>query len=44
MGASATTQINRRDFGVSGYPSAMIGDDVAITIDVELVKTSAPSH
>jgi polyisoprenoid-binding protein YceI len=38
MGASATTTVNRRDFGVNGYPSAMIGDDIAITIDVELVK------
>jgi polyisoprenoid-binding protein YceI len=38
MGASATTRINRRDFGVNGYPSAMIADDVFITIDVELVK------
>ncbi len=44
MGASATAQINRRDFGVSAYPSAMIADDVAITIDVELVKTSTPTH
>lgn len=43
MGASATTKINRKDFGVkwnglleSG--GAVVGDDVAITIDVELVK------
>jgi polyisoprenoid-binding protein YceI len=41
MGASATTAINRRDFGVNGYPSAMIGDDVRITIDVELVEPAA---
>ncbi len=39
MGASATTKINRQDFGVS-FMSGMIGDDVAITIDVELVKES----
>jgi polyisoprenoid-binding protein YceI len=38
MGASAIAKINRRDFGVSGYPAAMIADDVSITIDVELVK------
>jgi polyisoprenoid-binding protein YceI len=38
MGASATTTINRRDFGVTGYPATMIGDDIAITIDVELVQ------
>ncbi|HXW56526.1 MAG TPA: YceI family protein [Candidatus Cybelea sp.] len=41
MGASATTTINRRDFGVDGYPAAMIGDDVTITIDVELVQPAA---
>ena len=37
MGASATTKINRQDFGVSGVP-VMVGDDISITIDVELVK------
>jgi polyisoprenoid-binding protein YceI len=41
MGASAMATINRRDFGVSGYPPAMIADDVAITIDVEMVKPAA---
>jgi polyisoprenoid-binding protein YceI len=41
MGASATATINRRDFGVSGYTPAMIADDVAITIDVEMVKPAA---
>jgi polyisoprenoid-binding protein YceI len=45
MGASATTTINRQDFGVSGYPSAMIANDIAITIDVEMVKAvAAASH
>jgi len=44
MGASATTTINRQDFGVSGYPAAMIADHVAVTIDVELVKATAASH
>jgi polyisoprenoid-binding protein YceI len=38
MGASATTKINRRDFGITEYPAMVIGDDVSITIDVEMVK------
>jgi polyisoprenoid-binding protein YceI len=37
MGASATTKINRSDFGVSTMPG-MIGEEVVIVIDVELVK------
>jgi polyisoprenoid-binding protein YceI len=37
MGASATTKINRNDFGVSGLPGA-IGDDIVITLDVEMTK------
>jgi polyisoprenoid-binding protein YceI len=37
-GASATTTINRRDFGIEKYPAAMIGDDVKITLDVEFTK------
>lgn len=41
MGASATTQINREDFGVSGFPSAVISNEVGITIDVELRKAAA---
>jgi polyisoprenoid-binding protein YceI len=41
MGASASTKINRRDFGVNGAP-AMAGDELTITIDTELVK-SAPA-
>jgi len=40
MGASASTKINRKDFGVNGA-SAMVGDDVPITIDVELVSMAA---
>ena len=44
MGASATTTINRRDFGVGAIPSAMVAEEVAITIDMELVKPSAPSQ
>ncbi len=40
IGASASTKINRRDFGVNGAP-AMAGDDVNITIDVELIQPKA---
>ena len=43
MGASATTKINRMDFGVSGLPG-MVGTDLAITIDVEMVKSSASNQ
>ena len=35
MGAEATTKINRKDFGVNGAP-AMVGDDIQITLDVEM--------
>jgi polyisoprenoid-binding protein YceI len=37
MGASANTTINRKDFGVNGA-ATMVGDDISITIDTELVK------
>ncbi|HYA98354.1 MAG TPA: YceI family protein [Methylomirabilota bacterium] len=37
MGAFATTKLNRKDFGVNGAAAA-VGDEVQITIDVELVK------
>jgi polyisoprenoid-binding protein YceI len=37
MGASATTKLDRKDFGMT-YMSGMIGDDIEIQIDVELVK------
>lgn len=39
IGATATTKINRRDFGVSGG-GAVVSDDVDITIDLELLKQS----
>ncbi len=39
MGASAATRINRQDFGV-GETSGMIGNDVNIQIDVEMIKQS----
>ncbi len=42
MGASASTKINRKDFGVNGA-SAVVGDDVAITIDVEMIGAPAPA-
>jgi polyisoprenoid-binding protein YceI len=37
VGASATTTINRTDFGITGY-QGMIGNELPITIDVELVR------
>ena len=42
-GASATTKINRKDFGVSWHRvmdngGLVVSDEVAITIDVELVQ------
>ena len=37
-GLSATTRINRKDFGVSYGPNAAVSDEVAITIDAELLK------
>jgi len=43
LGGAATTRINRQDFGVSWSKSLdggglVVGDDVDITVDVELVK------
>jgi polyisoprenoid-binding protein YceI len=40
MGASATTKINRMDFGVSGAPG-VAGDEITITIDIEMIKPAA---
>ncbi len=40
MGASATTRINRQDYGVSGG-AMMVGDEIPITLDVEMVKAPA---
>lgn len=42
MGASASTRINRMDFGVNGA-SSVVGNDVPITIDVELISAAAPA-
>ena len=47
-GTSATTRINRKDFGVSWSANLdggglVVSDDVNITIDIELIKKAAPS-
>ena len=39
-GASATTKINRNDFGITSLPGA-IGDDITITLDIEMTKPIA---
>ena len=39
LGASASTTVNRKEFGVNGAPS-MVSDQISITIDAELVKSS----
>ena len=38
MGVSAITKINRKEFGVGSAPPAVMGEEVTITIDAELVK------
>jgi polyisoprenoid-binding protein YceI len=48
-GTSATTKIHRKDFGVSWNAALdsgglMVGEEVSITIDVELIKQAAPSQ
>jgi polyisoprenoid-binding protein YceI len=43
MGASASTKISRKDFGVTGA-AMMVGDEIPITIDVELTKPAPASH
>jgi polyisoprenoid-binding protein YceI len=40
IGASASTKINRKDFGVNGAPG-VVGDDINITIDAELIQPQA---
>jgi polyisoprenoid-binding protein YceI len=40
IGASATTKINRQDFGVSSLPG-VVGDEITITIDAELIQPQA---
>ena len=39
VGFSATTKLNRKDFGIgTKYPAAVVGDDVSLTIDLDAVK------
>jgi polyisoprenoid-binding protein YceI len=41
-GLSATTSINRKDFGVGAKtPSAMVGEEIKIEIDAELTQKAA---
>ena len=40
-GLSATTELNRKDFGVSYGPDAMVSDLVKVQIDAELIKDAA---
>jgi polyisoprenoid-binding protein YceI len=40
IGASASTKINRQDFGVSSLPG-VVGDEITITIDAELIQPQA---
>jgi polyisoprenoid-binding protein YceI len=40
MGASASTKISRKDFGMTA-DAGVVGDDISITIDVEMIKPKA---
>ena len=40
VGVTGTTKINRKDFGVNGA-GAVVGDDIMITIDAELIQPLA---
>lgn len=40
MGVSATGTLNRSDFGMTGY-QGMVGNEVQLTIDAELVQATA---
>ncbi len=47
VGASATTKVNRRDFGITWNRALdggglVVADEVAITIDVELIQRATP--
>lgn len=42
-GVSATAKVNRKDFGVSYGPDAVVSDLVTITIDAEIVKEAPPA-
>ena len=40
MGVSATGMVNRTDFGMTGY-QGMVGNDITLTIDAELVQAAS---
>ncbi len=40
MGASASTRINRKDFGVNGAGTA-VGDEIEIVLDIEMTRPGA---
>jgi len=40
LGASATTKINRQDFGIAGA-TGVVSDEITITIDTELTQPAA---
>jgi polyisoprenoid-binding protein YceI len=40
IGASASTKISRQEFGMTADPG-VVGDEITITIDVELIQTQA---
>jgi polyisoprenoid-binding protein YceI len=42
-GVSATGKLNRKDFGVSYGPDAVVSDLVSLTIDAELIKEAPPA-
>jgi polyisoprenoid-binding protein YceI len=42
MGASGTTKVNRTEFGMTTMPG-VVGTDIGITIDAEMVQAEAPS-
>ena len=43
MGAEATTTLNRTDFGVGEKGGAAIGEEIRITLDVEVVRKASPA-
>jgi polyisoprenoid-binding protein YceI len=48
IGASATTKINRKDFGLTWNKALetggfVVGDELTITLDIELIRKAAPA-
>jgi polyisoprenoid-binding protein YceI len=42
MGVNATGKVSRTDFGIgTSYPSAIIGEEISITIDAEVTQKAA---